>query len=59
MRSKRNMRWAALRYSVSAWSMAVSRDSLGFVISDSTNSNVIDGKAYGFFDVQNMAWLIS
>ena len=41
------------RYEISQ-AMFSSKDSLGFVISDSTNSNVIDGKAYGFFDVQTM-----
>lgn len=41
------------RYEISQ-AMFSAKDSLGYVISDSTNSNVIDGKAYGFFDVQEM-----
>ena len=41
------------RYEISQ-AMFSAPDSLGYVISDSTNANVIDGKAYGFFDVQTM-----
>ena len=51
---KRIVNEKASRYDISQ-ALFSSKDATGYIVSDSTNCNVIDGKAYGYYDVNYLA----